>query len=89
MIISEHEPRKGTETSRGVVAIDQRVFDFRTRTPKGDGNGVELGFKLAVLAYFRTRTPKGDGNIALLPVIGQDATDFRTRTPKGDGNITQ
>ena len=41
LIISEHEPRKGTETLRdGSLSIP--LSDFRTRTPKGDGNGDDI-----------------------------------------------
>ena len=40
--ISEHEPRKGTETrGRGDGRCPLRA-DFRTRTPKGDGNTKDL-----------------------------------------------
>ena len=35
--ISEHEPRKGTETALRRVICSPRSY-FRTRTPKGDGN---------------------------------------------------
>ena len=39
--ISEHEPRKGTETKSN-LSYHRRtasLLHFRTRTPKGDGNG--------------------------------------------------
>ena len=36
--ISEHEPRKGTETERILVPYCIFLSHFRTRTPKGDGN---------------------------------------------------
>ena len=39
MIISKHEPRKGTETRR-IFAFRARVSNFKTRTPKGDGNAL-------------------------------------------------
>ena len=37
--ISEHEPRKGTETGNKVTSeLSHILINFRTRTPKGDGN---------------------------------------------------
>ena len=84
--ISEHEPRKGTETSKlyrqslSIFAIFQNTnpergrkrlralgyprvpTNFRTRTPKGDGNNIFHTFHPFLPIYFRTRTPKGDGN---------------------------
>ena len=62
-IISEHEPRKGTETLE-VLHFLQYGSNFRTRTPKGDGNGCRLFVLGGVCSHFRTRTPKGDGNVA-------------------------
>ena len=60
--ISEHEPRKGTET-RDCRLNRRRLVHFRTRTPKGDGNAVKaMGITPLRLFHFRTRTPKGDGN---------------------------
>ena len=39
VLISEHEPRKGTETQSGSLPrTAPRNRHFRTRTPKGDGN---------------------------------------------------
>ena len=43
--ISEHEPRKGTETFRDLVEDIAYCGNFRTRTPKGDGNFV-IGNKI-------------------------------------------
>ena len=37
LLISEHEPRKGTETAKCVMQGITST-NFRTRTPKGDGN---------------------------------------------------
>ena len=37
-IISEHEPRKGTETYYDKRYNKIYIINFRTRTPKGDGN---------------------------------------------------
>ena len=60
--ISEHEPRKGTETQAVIMLSPAFYANFRTRTPKGDGN-VGLLYHLYVFGQiFRTRTPKGDGN---------------------------
>ena len=40
--ISEREPRKGTETDVGESRERDSLQDFRTRTPKGDGNALPL-----------------------------------------------
>ena len=63
-LISEHEPRKGTETRNTGFRRTSIAPHFRTRTPKGDGNAVvAIAVTAASMdANFRTRTPKGDGN---------------------------
>ena len=43
--ISEHEPRKGTETFL-CLASPITPPHFRTRTPKGDGNVVAFGGRI-------------------------------------------
>ena len=58
--ISEHEPRKGTETpSRTSLGRASRISEHEprkgTETRASDGISSHRG-------YFRTRTPKGDGN---------------------------
>ena len=87
-LISEHEPRKGTETVESFAACSLVGREnFRTRTPKGDGNLVgRQSLELNKQANFRTRTPKGDGNSKYGLSKYQYWADFRTRTPKGDGN---
>ena len=62
VFISEHEPRKGTETSRSRTWSNTRRCYFRTRTPKGDGNASRGRSYSYQSTHFRTRTPKGDGN---------------------------
>ena len=62
MYISEHEPRKGTETSMANRTIGVWKH-FRTRTPKGDGNSAGQESTDRFFQNFRTRTPKGDGNL--------------------------
>ena len=62
-LISEHEPRKGTETILLTISYAIRSSYFRTWTPKGDGNIDRIFFAIArISSYFRTWTPKGDGN---------------------------
>ena len=64
------------------------LSDFRTRTPKGDGNqSAETNLVFQFHCNFRTRTPKGDGNTLTHFLNSEMFTpNFRTRTPKGDGN---
>ena len=40
--ISEHEPRKGTETFLRGRCSGFLIYNFRTRTPKGDGNSTSF-----------------------------------------------
>ena len=64
--ISEHEPRKGTETVCRLFVLGGVCSHFRTRTPKGDGNYDDSEPSVVAERNFRTRTPKGDGNALLL-----------------------
>ena len=40
--ISEHEPRKGTETSGGIFDVNMVASHFRTRISKEDGTGYDF-----------------------------------------------
>ena len=62
------------------------VLNFRTRTPKGDGNAKDGLYCFLDRWNFRTRTPKGDGNKRVISLRLSMRRNFRTRTPKGDGN---
>ena len=84
--ISEHEPRKGTETIRYMV-IHTIFANFRTRTPKGDGNNPSLGTPLHNAEHISEHEPrKGTETLLTIAALAASA-DFRTRTPKGDGNF--
>ena len=66
-IISEHEPRKGTETS--TLARLLAWFPLFQNTNPARGRKlfkVFTRFNCLACVNFRTRTPQGDGNIALL-----------------------
>ena len=65
--ISEHKPRKGTETISNLSRSWFICSNFRTQTPKGDGNLALCRLaRYAEIADFRTQTPKGDGNAEAL-----------------------
>ena len=133
--ISEHEPRKGTETEKLEECFAHSFNLFQNTNPergrkpanfssnffwypKFQNTNPERGRKrMQIIPYyahphdFRTRTPKGDGNKRSLPakplspriseheprkgtetgVAGRESVrlhdHFRTRTPKGDGNF--
>ena len=55
--ISEHEPRKGTETLACVKLALKLDVHFRTRTPKGDGNGA-VNFKAELCVIFQNTNPE-------------------------------
>ena len=58
-IISEHEPRKGTETIENLHVFHIH-FDFRTRTPKGDGNQLcQRRLIRAAVAFQNTNPERG------------------------------
>ena len=82
-MISEHEPRKGTETVEIAVKADW-IADFRTRTPKGDGNMESTRPKAHSPRFQNTNPERGRKHPPML--VRRRSTDFRTRTPKGDGN---
>ena len=58
-LISEHEPRKGTETLSGSGSIYQQVVNFRTRTPKGDGNPCARHFNIRLEVISEHEPRKG------------------------------
>ena len=61
--ISEHEPRKGTETVPANLATMAALAAFQNTNPERGRKqrfSVVRSFKMA--QHFRTRTPKGDGN---------------------------
>ena len=108
--ISEHEPRKGTETFLLVVMIMTSYVLFQNTNPERGRKLVPSGRICITIFHFRTRTPKGDGNMLNMTIIlseyviseheprkgtetpswyvrlGRTPENFRTRTPKGDGN---
>ena len=108
--ISEHEPRKGTETGEAVQAIAVTASSFQNTNPERGRKLPAVGAFAPCADYFRTRTPKGDGNSLNMTIIlseyviseheprkgtetpswyvrlGRTPENFRTRTPKGDGN---
>ena len=63
MTISNHKPRKGTETSCFSIRAIIYLSYFKPQTPQGDGNpsGIVLG-RSRVKDYFKPQTPQGDGN---------------------------
>ena len=63
--ISEHEPRKGTETGEAVQAIAVTASSFQNTNPERGRKLPAVGAFAPCADYFRTRTPKGDGNFAL------------------------
>ena len=86
--ISEHEPRKGTETFASLSPTCQVGIHFRTRTPKGDGNDMaRIDEIIAAAKRISEHEPrKGTETKAKLDAVKSLAANFRTRTPKGDGN---
>ena len=85
--ISEHEPRKGTETDktewRNAECLD---LNFRTRTPKGDGNFHNTTPLILFLTISEHEPRKGTETSASAYSLLASLAYFRTRTPKGDGN---
>ena len=60
-LISEHEPRKGTETYVNIPF--GRIFTFQNTNPeRGRKQHGAILIPSSGLTNFRTRTPKGDGN---------------------------
>ena len=58
MSISEHKPRKGTETAALNRLTVYPPTDFRTQTPKGDGNYSHDLFTILVIALFQNTNPE-------------------------------
>ena len=60
--ISEHEPRKGTETREFFfeLLLVSQISEHEPR--KGTETGVAGRESVRLHDHFRTRTPKGDGN---------------------------
>ena len=57
-------------------------MNFRTRTPKGDGNGAGRRER-GTYENFRTRTPKGDGNEHIIrAVVAIDKREFQNTNPE-------
>ena len=90
VFISEHEPRKGTETSRSRTWSNTRRCYFRTRTPKGDGNASRGRSYSYQSTHFRTRTPKGDGNRRFhVKRSTGSATTFQNTNPERGRKLEQ
>ena len=85
--ISEHEPRKGTETTPFESRLPMRLPISEHEPRKGTETRFHPSSLRSIPTHFRTRTPKGDGNFLLLVVAFFIVKHFRTRTPKGDGNF--
>ena len=59
MLISEHEPRKGTETGCEEPIVQGRLLlHFRTRTPKGDGNSCHPLRLVRTFGEFQNTNPE-------------------------------
>ena len=84
--ISEHEPRKGTETE-DTLEVDYQSFIISEHEPRKGTETKNTERIEDLIDYFRTRTPKGDGNNKSLYIGTPHFNNFRTRTPKGDGNL--
>ena len=86
-IISEHEPRKGTETSNLIILFALCLRRISEHEPRKGTETLHIQLSTRINRDFRTRTPKGDGNLRELRTVKPvEQPDFRTRTPKGDGN---
>ena len=55
-------PERGRKRRATRRKRHSRHLNFRTRTPKGDGNLARYDANMRSARHFRTRTPKGDGN---------------------------
>ena len=84
--ISEHEPRKGTETVFHLFEALTTSPYFRTRTPKGDGNCSGAAPYSRDQSISEHEPRKGTETITK-EANTSPLTHFRTRTPKGDGNF--
>ena len=85
-LISEHEPRKGTETVLRLPSSLLLSQDFRTRTPKGDGNAPIPCTLAKPHSPFQNTNPERGRKQPSSRSRPWHALHFRTRTPKGDGN---
>ena len=57
--------------------------DFRTQTPKGDGNCQQnCWHTLRLLEHFRTQTPKGDGNFPEIISYFQSSDNISEHKPR-------
>ena len=59
--ISNHKPRKGTETS-SLLLSQGLVPHFKPQTPQGDGNNHTQERFPRGTCHFKSQTPQGDGN---------------------------
>ena len=84
--ISEHEPRKGTETNQAHLFC-YRVKQFQNTNPE---RGRKLTFSSDVKAsrffVFQNTNPERGRKLKSPVKLYETEVDFRTRTPKGDGN---
>ena len=64
------------------MKIPKRLPNFRTQTPKGDGNDLAWLVFVSYRAYFRTQTPKGDGNATSSGMIATADGLFQNTNPE-------
>ena len=84
-LISEHEPRKGTETTSSIKEYcDVTISEHEPR--KGTETCMRTGGFPAVLRAFQNTNPERGRKHDVMAYITKPDNNFRTRTPKGDGN---
>ena len=82
--ISEHEPRKGTETPHclNCVEITTQISEHEPR------KGTETAVEMVVIAdwIISEHEPRKGTETTIKELMLRANNNFRTRTPKGDGN---
>ena len=85
--VSNHKPRKGTETDSVLHSTrDERKFQI-TNPARGRKRVFSFSLHIATIDSFKSQTPQGDGNkLVRCPVRQKFGEGFKSQTPQGDGN---
>ena len=87
-VVSNHKPRKGTETLNANFLSVFTMTRFKSQTPQGDGNQKNKEDSIFPERSFKSQTPQGDGNLYAFEDVMLDSKCFKSQTPQGDGNFS-
>ena len=85
-LISKHEPRKGTETSSGVMSSQSSGNGISKHEPRKGTETLCLAETVGVPCKVFQNTNPERGRKRLFNTLLVNTFYFKTRTPKGDGN---